>query len=91
MQVSDQSKPEKFGQSQVLLTVTRNTSPPSFDRPQYGAPINYNKAPGLVATTQASDPDLSVSRFTSTQKFMPSTFIREVEGEELTEYSKTRL
>ncbi|XP_061182373.1 cadherin EGF LAG seven-pass G-type receptor 2-like [Saccostrea echinata] len=59
VRVRDQSKPEKFGQSQVEITVRRNTSPPSFLRPQYGAGIDFNQAPGQVLTTSAVDPDMS--------------------------------
>lgn len=60
MQVRDQSKPEKFGQSTVVINVRRNSLSPVFERTPYGVGINYNQAPGLVYTTTARDTDLTV-------------------------------
>ncbi|XP_052689553.1 protocadherin Fat 4-like [Crassostrea angulata] len=59
VRVRDQSKPERFGQSTVVINVRRNSQPPVFERTPYGAPINYNQAPGPVYTTSARDPDLT--------------------------------
>uniref|UniRef100_K1QE50 Protocadherin Fat 1 n=1 Tax=Magallana gigas TaxID=29159 RepID=K1QE50_MAGGI len=59
VQVRDQSKPEKFGQSTVVINVRRNSQSPVFERTPYGAVINYNQAPGPVYTTSARDPDLT--------------------------------
>lgn len=60
VQVRDQSKPEKFGQSTVVINVRRNSQSPVIERTPYGAAINYNQAPGPVYTTSARDPDLTV-------------------------------
>lgn len=60
MRVRDQSKPEKFGQSTVVINVRRNSQSPVFERTPYGAAINYNQAPGVVYSTNARDADLTV-------------------------------
>uniref|UniRef100_A0A8W8I309 Cadherin domain-containing protein n=1 Tax=Magallana gigas TaxID=29159 RepID=A0A8W8I309_MAGGI len=59
VRVRDQSKPEKFGQSTVIILVRRNSQSPVFERTPYGAAINFNQAPGPVYTTSARDPDLT--------------------------------